>query len=340
MTIDAVLQHPPLPVTSGEAESISQGVYGIVGTATRLSGERDANFRITSGGAAYALKILHPDERASVVEMQVLALGHLAATDPTLPVPRPIRTVHGDLVGRLDISTRPTAVSMATFLPGTPIPLGQPTPERIDSLTGTLARLHHALDGFAHEEDRRESVWDLTQAHRLRAYTDALPADRATLVAEWIDSFETDIGPTVAELPAQLIHSDFNQLNLLVDPVDDTTITGIIDFGDACRAPRVVDVAIAAAYATLAGPDPVSTVAAMMGAYHRCHPLSPDEIAVAADLVIGRLVQSYTIGLWRSRLHPDNRDYILIHSQPVRTALDTLAGDLRTLRTRIEDACT
>ncbi|NQV06146.1 aminoglycoside phosphotransferase, partial [bacterium] len=94
------------------------------------------------------------------------------------------------------------------------------------------------------------------------------------------------------------------------------------------------------AYATLAGPDPVSTVAAMMGAYHRCHPLSPDEIAIAADLVIGRLVQSYTIGLWRSRLHPDNRDYILIHSQPVRTALDALAGDLRTLRTRIEDACT
>ena len=66
--------------------------YGFEPRATRLTGERDENFRLTADdGAEYVLKIANPAENPAETDLQTAALLHIEKTDPGLPCPRVLR---------------------------------------------------------------------------------------------------------------------------------------------------------------------------------------------------------------------------------------------------------
>jgi len=111
---------------------------------------------------------------------------------------------------------------------------------------------------------------------------------------------------------------------VLMDPDDGERIAGLIDFGDLVQAPVVADPAIAAAYQCLGSSDPVQVIATFAADYHSRLPLTPLEIDVFGDLAVSRLVQSFTISNWRAAIHPDNRDYILLHTAPEERTLQSL----------------
>src|SRR5689334_16492536 len=72
-----------------DAIAIMRRVYGIDGTATRFSTEKDDTFRIdASDGARYVLKVSNPGETAEELDLQVAAMRHVAVAAPRLPVPR------------------------------------------------------------------------------------------------------------------------------------------------------------------------------------------------------------------------------------------------------------
>ena len=101
-------------------------------------------------------------------------------------------------------------------------------------------------------------------------------------------------------------------------------LAGIVDFGDMTRGARVEDLAIAAAYQCLGVEDVSAIVVAAATGYTRRLQLSAAELELLPDLAISRLVQSIIISAWRTGLHPDNREYILIHAEPVWQALQRL----------------
>ena len=91
----------------------------------------------------------------------------------------------------------------------------------------------------------------------------ARAADDADAVLE---RFAGNVLPALRELPAQLIHNDANEHNVLVG--DDGSSAGLIDFGDVCRAPRVCGLAVACAYAMPGTPSPVRAVLPLVAGYH------------------------------------------------------------------------
>jgi len=325
VVFDDVLAGPAPSVLPAEAVEIAADLFGVTAGAIAMDGERDANFRLVADEGDFSLKVANPAERRTVVEMQQLALEHIFAVAPDLQVPRPIRTRDNCLVGTVEIDDRTCAVRLLTFLSGRAIPDAFSTPLLRSRFGSLLARLDLALRDFQHPEQERDYLWDIKQMAGIRAHADHLTEDRFEFVALWLERFSGEIEPRLAGLPHQVIHSDFNHENVLVANADPESITGVIDFADLIRSPRVIDPAVAAAYHCLGVDDPTVVVADVVGAYHEVFALSDVEIDLVADLVLARLVQSITIGAWRADLHPENREYILIHSESAWSAVRALS---------------
>ena len=323
----AELLERPTPAVSREAAAaVADRLYGVAGEATPLGGERDHNFLISGRRNRLALKFAHPAEPVSVLEMQQQGLRHLARVDPDLPVPRAFPTAAGDLVATVEIGGAVLPVRAVTYLPGVLLEGRRSTGPLRRNLALLLARLDRALDGFSHPGAERDYLWDLTQVTRLRPYTVHLSADRRRLAEDLLDHLGERVLPALPHLRAQVIHSDVNPANLLVDPAAPDRLVGVIDFADLIRAPLVFDLAIAAAYQCMGEGEPGMVIAGLAGAYHSHLPLDAAEIDLLPDLATARLVQSMIISGWRVGLHPDNREYILMHAEPVWRALQILAS--------------
>ena len=83
--------------SDADVRQIANNLFGLDGTFSPLSSERDQNIHITTpAGDGYVLKIAHRDETASVIDFQAQALRHLEKIAPELSVPRVVPTVDGE----------------------------------------------------------------------------------------------------------------------------------------------------------------------------------------------------------------------------------------------------
>ena len=318
----AVLERPPIDISPAEAAAIAADLYGVEGEATPLVGERDRNFLLVSDQGRFSLKIANPAQNSESFDLQQTALEYLAGVDPDLPVPRVVRTSDGTPAGLYEAGGTAVLVRMLTFLEGERLPDGHSTSASRSSLAVLLSRLDLALGGFSHPGGVRDDLWDLTQLPLLRERTLYLADDRRRVIVAEIDGFRDAVLPALGAVRRQMIHSDANPANLLTEPGNPDRLVGIVDFGDLVEGPLVADLTIAAAYQCLGQTDPGTIVTDLTMAYHRHLPLSIEEIAIVPALVAARLVQSHTISAWRAALHPDNRDYILIHAELAWDALE------------------
>ena len=327
MTSDRLLESSPLPVTKEHAAAILAGVYGRSGDIKALPGDRDCNFVVHSGGQESMLKISNPAEDLDFILAQQEALVHIRRWDAELPVPVPIPTASGDLATTAEVLGATVPVRMTSFVPGETVEnVGWNRQLRLD-MARVLARLDLALRSFAPQATGAPDHWQIDRLDVLRPQSAYLPDERRQLVEAWLDYYESHVAPRLGALRAQTIHGDFNPANLIVDPTYPERLTGVIDFGDMATAPLVADPAIAAAYGCLGAPDPSAAIAQTAVAYAAHQPLTDEELEVLPLLAASRLVQSLIISSWRASVHPGNRDYILLHAEPIWQALCLLGTD-------------
>jgi 4-aminobutyrate aminotransferase-like enzyme/Ser/Thr protein kinase RdoA (MazF antagonist) len=310
----SLLESPTPEVSVAEAEALVDALFGITGAVTPLDGERDRNFRILAADGGFALRIGNAADHPDAVEMQSLAMECALAEDPTLPIPRVIRTIDGEPVGRLTTSQGDHPVQLVTFIDGAAPGPAPSSPGFRRSVGAVVARLSRALRTFDHPALHRHLLWDLARLPDLSALTAYVGEDRRNLVERRLDIFEQRLAPALRTLPAQLVHGDAHAGNLIVDPDDPDRVTGLIDFGDATYGARVIDVAITASYQVFGAVSATEVIDALLqvtAAYHAIDPLDDTELALLADLAASRLLQSFLISSWRSAIHPDNADYIL-----------------------------
>ena len=322
-----LLEVPAPSIDVAAAEAMASEHFGVVGRATPLSSERDCNFLLATGTGQLLLKISNPAEIPAAVAAQTAALAHIAAQDPELPVPRIHRTKAGELAARALPDAEPLIVRLLDFLPGQPLNGTQRSAIQRRGIGTMLARLDRALDGFSHVGAQRPLLWDLARADELRVLLPHIadPGRRA-LAALCLDGFVSHALPGLQGLHSQVLHNDFNPHNLLVDAGDPGRITGIIDFGDMVWGPRVVDLAVAAAYHVPAEGHPLDEVVDIVAAYHSVNPLQPHEVDVLFDLVTARQVTTVTITAWRATLHPENSKYILRNAPTAWHGLERFAA--------------
>ncbi len=90
------------------------------------------------------------------------------------------------------------------------------------------------------------------------------------------------------------------------------------------RAPRIVDLAVAAAYHVGAGEDPLAGPGELVAGYHALNPLESSELDILLHLIGARLAMTVAITEWRAGLYPQNREHILKNNASSWVALERL----------------
>jgi hydroxylysine kinase len=331
----SLLSLPPPQLDAKALLTLAANHWGVTGTLTRLTSERDLNHRLDSREASFTLKLANSAEPVRMTDFQTAALLHVARTDPGLSIPRVLPT----LDGRHVIPLPEGALRLLTWCPGMPLARLPLSPALASTIGDALARLTLALQGFDHPGADHVLLWDIKQFPRLAPLVPDLPSDLQASITGFRHRFQTTIAPALIDLPAQVVHSDFNLHNLLADPADPSRITGILDFGDMVRTHRICDLAVSAAY--LVDPeDPLTLLLPLVTAYNARLPLFPAELALLPDLIRARMLTSLAISTWRAARYPDNAEYILRNAPTARAGLAAFAAtDADRLADALRHAC-
>ncbi|MEM6985778.1 MAG: phosphotransferase, partial [Pseudomonadota bacterium] len=324
-------------------QDVLKAQWGIAASLARLDGEYDLNFLATTAGdQGYVLKVMRPDCAFDLVDMQVQALAHIATRQADVPCPRVIQALDGNRLLQLpDERGESRLVWLLNRLPGRCYADVAPKHDGlIHDLGQVLGGSAKALADFKHSGLTREFKWDLTQADWIAERLDCLqnPA-RRTLITGICDTFGRLKGD-LAALPHQAVHNDANDYNILVvgGLNDALQVSGLIDLGDICSAPRVCDLAIAAAYTLLDHPDPDKALAALVAGYHSVYPLQSVEIDLLWPLVRMRLAVSVVNSTLMAADNPDD-PYITISQAPAWRFLETNTVHAGLLQARLHIAC-
>lgn len=325
----------------GEIEAIDallRDSYGIAGKVSALPGEHDLNYRIEAiHGMRYLLK-LHAPGDADDLGMQMAVLDHLSSVAPHLSVSRALPDTAGSISVATDLRG-PRTARLLTWLPGDV--WSRSTVRSMDSAV-TLGRLlgevDRSLEGFSHTGAKRIYGWDIGRADmHLENLVFLEDADKRGAVKGILDRFVDTVLPALKTCPRQVIHNDANDYNVLLDA--EGRVSGLLDFGDMVETARVVEIAVAGAYALIGTTDPVETVGRLAGAYHAVNPISETEAGLIFDLVLTRYAVSMCMAAKQIRDNPENT-YLLVSQEDVWRELQRLQRENRSLAiARIRDAC-
>lgn len=318
--------------------------WGHEAKLTRLDGEYDLNFLArATNGQNYVLKVMRADCEVEFIDLQIKALEHLAAEAPGLPFPAVFPDINGALLPEIsDQDGQPRLAWLLECLPGQCYAKAAPKPEELIMKLGrVLGATGRALERFDHEGlHRPDFKWDLTQAGWIADKLDAItdPA-RQAMLSEICAGFDT-ISDRLASLPKQAIHNDANDYNILVDGElgQRQTVSGLIDLGDMCAAPRICDLAIAAAYIVLDHPKPERALTALVRGYHAANRLRADEVDLIWPLLRMRLAVSVVNSTLMASENPDD-PYVTISQAPAWRFLENNAINGGLMSARLRAGC-
>jgi hydroxylysine kinase len=322
-----VAQSIPLPTE--RAVALARERFGLDARASRLTGERDENFKLTlPGGTEYVLKVANAAESAAATNLQIAALLHLERTESELPVPRILRTLAGDVQVRFqDPSGIERTARILSFLPGRLLEDSARSSPQLVACGRLGGRLSRALGTFEHPAARRAVIWDVRHVGYLSRLLTQMPhfAFRARAL-ELLNRIVPVVDGRFPMLRRQVVHNDLNPRNILVDPQDGSRILGIIDFGDLTHTALIADLAVAGAEliprecadVTMAR-DCVLDVAR---AYHECMPLLAAELAILASLVATRLAMNIVVHEWHVDHNPSNQHFAALDAGFMSARLD------------------
>ncbi len=316
-------------------------IWGIKGDLTRLDGEYDLNF-LVSGAPGYVLKVMRTGCDKAFVEMQCQAISHISSHAPSLPVPGVVRTLSDALFTEVTdengqqriiwLLDKAAGITYARFKPQTSALATQ--------LGGVLAKMDRALKGFEHPGLARDFKWNLLQGGWVSEQLHKVDTPARRNILAGIAQEFAQLKPALDALPVTAIHNDVNDYNLLVSGslTNPAEITGLIDFGDMCAAPRVCELAIAGAYLVLDHAQPEAMLAALVAAYHAESPLSDAEIDLIWPLLQMRLAVSLVNSIQMAVENPDD-PYVVISQAPAWRFLEGQPIDPALITSRLRAAC-
>jgi 4-aminobutyrate aminotransferase-like enzyme/Ser/Thr protein kinase RdoA (MazF antagonist) len=317
--------------------------WGISADLSKLDGEYDLNFLAKSdAGEGYVLKVMRKDCETWLVDMQVKAFEHITARQPDLPCPVIIRTISDDpLLTLTDEKGDERLVWLLGQLPGQCYAHIEPKSDAlIHEIGQVLGGSALALADFQHDGLERDFKWDLMRADWIKDKTACITDPKRRQIVENIYAQFAMLKPELAAFPHQAIHNDANDYNIMIKGVlnEPRRVSGLIDLGDMCAAPRICDLAIAAAYIVLDHDHPEAALVALVAGYHAAYPIIAGEVDMIWPLLRMRLAVSVVNSTLMAVDDPDD-PYVTISQAPAWRFLEgsEIHGGL--LAARLHAAC-
>ncbi len=280
--------------------------FGLSGDYAALVSERDQNFRLkTADDRQFVVKVTSRSEDAASTDFRVGALLHLESAND-IRVPSVVRTEGGKSSGWIDDEEASYRLRVVTWVEGEQLEtIG--VDERLATEFGkALARLDRALRAYSHPGENPVLLWDLQRVVELRELLDCIDdSSIREAVRRSLYDFEQNVLPAMSDLRYQVIHSDANPENALVDNGE----FGFIDFGDIIRAPQIFDVAIASSYLRRLDDNPTALIESFVAGYHSEMPIETTEADLLFDLVRARLATTITLLYWRLEARDEDDPY-------------------------------
>ncbi len=302
--------------------------YGVEARVRALPGELDLNFDIEGKGGRYVFKLMRAGCSPDFIELQINAMECARAGGMEQYVPKILRDRNDNaVVSLIDDKGEARIGWLISFLPGRIMAdLGSWAPRLAFSIGEIMGRLCRALEAFDHPLLDRDLKWDLRQGGWVAKHLDAFSdAKRRRMIERIAAHFTAELSPMLEALPRTPIHGDANDMNVLVHTggSNEGQISGIIDFGDMVRAPRICEPAIAMAYAMMGDGDALARGAALVSGFHKIVPLSETETKLLLPLIKLRLAISVTNAAIQRVEKPEN-EYLSISEAPAWRLLEKL----------------
>jgi 4-aminobutyrate aminotransferase-like enzyme/Ser/Thr protein kinase RdoA (MazF antagonist) len=312
-----------LSISEEQASAICYEIYGIKGTAKKQAGELDFNYKITTqSDEKYILKISRPDMDDAYLDFQQKLLLHIDSKNPDFKFPKIIKTKASENDASIvDEYGQIRKIRLLNWVSGR---LWSSVNPQLDDLRYSLGEkggeITQALSDFNHPFSSRYFEWDIAQVQWTYEHLHLFNEEQRACLTYFNNQFES-FQKRYRNLRKSVIHNDTNDNNIVVsDELNSisnsaTTVSAIIDFGDAIYSQTINDIAVSLAYAIMDHPDPLATALPLVSGYHKKFAFQEKELELLYTLVAMRLVISVTKSAINKIKEPDNT-YLLISEKP------------------------
>ena len=326
---------------SGHWQQVLQEHWGISASLTPLDGEFDLNF-LTAGEYGAVLKVMRLGCEPDFVELQCSAIDHAQSNSRNARLPKVLKSKSGaSFIFASDETGAERIVWLLERIEGVSYANWKPhSTQLLHDVGASVAALDKAWENFDHPALRRSFKWNLSESLWIADHVGAIcDPDRRAVIDDIVQEFHS-VKDALDALPDAAIHNDVNDYNILVSGslTVPAHVAGLIDLGDMCAAPRVCDLAIAAAYMVLDHPRPEAALSALVAGYHGVYPLTATETDLIWPLLRMRLAVSVVNSTLMAREKPDD-PYVVISQRPAWGFLQNNTVNAGLINTRLRAAC-
>ncbi|CAB4337116.1 unannotated protein [freshwater metagenome] len=319
-----------VPMHESEAAQWLEQIYGMRGSLSRLPAEKDDTFRVTIDGHPHSvLKVANPYDPTEELDFQIQMMKHVDRVDNSIPIPKVMSSIDGaHLTPITDAAGQYRQVWLIEHLSGRTLDTLESNSAQRETIGELLGKLRNATATFSHSRAERILAWDVRHLARLTPLVGFVEDERHRhQLQRGLERF-AELQPRIDALACQILHNDFSKSNILADPENIESITGIIDFGDSVYTAVAVDVSTALLHnfprdvATNPTQDVLAGGRDMVRGYLRVAQLTDEELSLIPHLTMGRIIARALITTRRAQLFPHNVGYIMRNTEPGWAQLD------------------
>ncbi|TMW54879.1 hypothetical protein DOY81_000112 [Sarcophaga bullata] len=265
-------------------------------------------------------ELISYDDRNYLVKEDVnvknpIIVSHWPHAKQQVQCPRPIPNVNGNYYSVESINGAEHVVRLLEYVPGKLFHEVNVTNYLLYQSGEYLAKIVKALKNFHHVAyETHKTTWQLQSVPKLRDFLYVLQDhSRKEIIEEIIREYESIVLSKIDNFDAQIIHGDFNEQNLVVEPCNsgsDYKVKGIIDFGDTNKSPVLFEVGIALTYMLLQAKN-FESGGIFLAGFESIYPLTAETKQYLKYCVAARLAQSLVLGSYTHSLDPSN-EYVLV----------------------------
>ena len=308
------MDYKKLVLSTNEVEKIVKKEYGILGSASKLQGEIDINYKIsTKNSQDYILKISRPDSTSDYLDFQIKILKFINSKNKNLPISKIILNKQKkDISEIVDSYGNKRILRLLKWIPGR---LWSSVHPQLDDLRYSLGEksgnITKLLKDFDHKIAHREFEWDIAQSVWTKKHLNLFNHDQKKILKYFHQEFELK-NNDYNQLRKSVIHNDINDNNIIVsEDLISPSVKSIVDFGDAINTQIINEVGTVCAYAIMNQNDPLDAALPVVSGYHSIYPLKENEVEHLYNVIAMKLVISVTKSAINKTKEPGNK-YLLI----------------------------